>query len=161
MEMKKVDQPKEVKERKLSKTFSFQTSLRVQWLMHLCVCIWFEIISVFVPVFVFIPFVSVFVSCICISVFAPAAVFARPLSSFSLTMIGWRARPVEGSWVQRLMQADGEIISGELSSFLPLANFTFSPCESHTYLLRDTNKFVLLLKDQSQTKEFLTESIRG
>ena len=45
---------------------------------------------------------------------------------FILTHQGFMAcQPLEASWVQRLMQADGEIISGELSGFLHIANFKF------------------------------------
>ena len=63
--------------------------------------------AVFEPVFVF-AFVFVF-----LFVFDFAFVFARRLSSFSLM-----ACQANGSrlWVQRLMQSDGEIISGELST---------------------------------------------
>ena len=45
---------------------------------------------------------------------------------FILSHQGFMAcQPLEASWVQRLMQADGEIISGELSGFLHIANFKF------------------------------------
>ena len=66
-----------------------------------CICFVFSAAfsAVFEPVFVF--------------VFAVVFVFARRLSSFSLM-----ACQANGSrlWVQRLMQSDGEIISGELST---------------------------------------------
>ena len=71
-----------------------------------CICFVFSA-AVFEPVFVF-AFVFVF-----LFVFDFAFVFARRLSSFSLM-----ACQANGSrlWVQRLMQSDGEIISGELST---------------------------------------------
>ena len=74
-----------------------------------CICFVFSAAfsAVFEPVFVF-AFVFVF-----LFVFDFAFVFARRLSSFSLM-----ACQANGSrlWVQRLMQSDGEIISGELST---------------------------------------------
>ena len=79
-------------------------------LRHVIVIVFSAAFSVvFEPVFVFvIAFVFVFSF-----VFDFAFVFARRLSSFSLM-----ACQANGSrlWVQRLMQSDGEIISGELST---------------------------------------------